>query len=201
MLCLGLDSGTTSCKAVVLDIDSGKVLAQTNAPHIFIDGLAHGHVEQNPQTWIDAAEKAISQSLEKVGEQRAGIVALAVGAQQHGLVALDDRHQPVRPAKLWCDTSTAKQAQKLNRAFGSVDELIRRTGNSMVSGYTAPKILWLKENEPKNFQRTRTIFLPHDFLNFWLTGERQMGIRRRFRYRVARCPRPLLVRAARAIHR
>ena len=58
-----------------------------------------------------------------------------------------------RPAKLWCDTSTAPEAEKLNRALGNVDELIRRTGNAMVPGYTAPKILWLKENEPKNFTR------------------------------------------------
>src|SRR6266436_10303767 len=72
-----------------------------------------------------------------------------------------------RPS-LWCDTSTAPEAEKLNRALGNVDELIRRTGNAMGPGYTAPKILWLKENEPKNFTHTRTILLPHDFLNFWL---------------------------------
>jgi xylulokinase len=174
MLCLGLDSGTTTCKGLVLDADTGKVLAQASAPHSFVKGLPRGHVEQGPQIWSDAAERVILTCLEKIGERRSELVTVGVSAQQHGLVTLDDRNQPVRPAKLWCDTSTAEQAEKLNRALGNADELIERTGNVMVSGYTAPKILWLKENEPENFDATRTILLPHDFLNFWLTGERQM---------------------------
>lgn len=158
----------------MLELNSGKVLAQASALHSFIDGLPRGHVEQDPQTWCDAAERVIQTCLEKLGERREEVVAFGVSAQQHGLITLDDRNQPVRPAKLWSDTSTALEAEKLNRALGNVDELIRRTGNAMVPGYTAPKILWLKENEPKNFTHTRTILLPHDFLNLWLTGERQM---------------------------
>jgi xylulokinase len=174
MLCLGLDSGTTTCKGLVLDADTGRVLAQASVPHSFVGGLPHGHVEQDPQIWSDAAERVILTCLEKIGERRSEVVAFGVSAQQHGLVTLDDRNQPVRPAKLWCDTSTAEQAEKLNRALGNTDTLIERTGNAMVPGYTAPKILWLKENEPENFAATRTILLPHDFLNFWLTGERRM---------------------------
>jgi xylulokinase len=174
MLCLGLDSGTTNCKGLVLDTDAGNVLAWASAPHSFVAGLPRSHVEQDPQNWSDAAERVILTCLEKIGERRSELVAFGVSAQQHGLVTLDDRNQPVRPAKLWCDTSTAGEAEKLNRAFGTADTLIERTSNAMVSGYTAPKILWLKENEPKNFEATRTILLPHDFLNFWLTGERQM---------------------------
>src|SRR5438270_2648224 len=174
MLCLGLDSGTTTCKGLVIEVNSGKVLAQASAPHSFIEELPRGHVEQDPQTWCDAAERVIESCLEKIGERRNEVVAFGVSGQQHGLVTLDHRNQPVRPAKLWCDTSTAPEAEKLNRALGNVDELIRRTGNTMVPGYTAPKILWLKENEPKNFAHARTILLPHDFLNCWLTGERQM---------------------------
>jgi xylulokinase len=81
------------------------------------------------------------------------LVTFGVSAQQHRLVTLDDRNQPVRPGKLWCDNSTAEQAERLNRALGNANELIERTGNAMVSGYTAPKTLWLKENEPKNFAR------------------------------------------------
>jgi len=174
MLCLGIDSGTTSCKALILDAESGKVLTSARAPLAFVEGLPHGHVEQDPRIWIEVAESVLGACLEKLGERRKEIVAIGVSAQQHGLVVLDDQNQPVRPAKLWCDTSTAEQAEKLNRAFGNAEELIRRTGNAMVSGYTAPKLLWLKENEPDNFEHTRTVLLPHDFLNFWLTGERQM---------------------------
>ena len=147
MLCLGLDSGTTTCKGLVLDADTGKVLAQANAPHSFVEGLPRGHVEQDPQIWSDAAERVILTCLEKIGERRSEVVAFGVSAQQHGLVTLDHRNQPVRPAKLWCDSSTAEQAEKLNRALGNADALIERTGNAMGPGYTAPKILWLKENE------------------------------------------------------
>src|SRR5439155_14214171 len=110
----------------------------------------------------------------KIGGRKSDIVAIGVGAQQHGLITLDAKNEPIRPAKLWCDTSTASQAEKLNKAFGSVEELIERTGNAMAPGYTAPKLLWLKENEPQNFRRIRTVLLPHDYINFWLTGERQM---------------------------
>src|SRR5437660_5760032 len=166
MLCLGLDSGTTTCKGLVLEVNSGKVLAQASAPHSFIEGLPRGHVEQDPQTWCDAAERVIQSCLEKTGQRRNEVVAFGVSGQQHGLVTLDDRNQPVRPAKLWCDTSTAPEAEKLNRALGNVDELIRRTGNAMVPGYTAPKILWLKENEPENVARSQPganglTFLPY----------------------------------------
>ncbi|MDQ2867723.1 MAG: xylulokinase [Verrucomicrobiota bacterium] len=174
MLFLGLDSGTLSCKALVLDADSGKVLAQARIPHTFVENLPHGHLEQEPRTWIDAADSAIAQCLEQIRTRRKEIAAIGVSGQQHGLVTLDERHQPVRPSKLWCDISTAEQARELNRAFGNVDEIIRRTGNAIVAGYTAPKILWLKEHEPDNFRHTRTILLPHDYLNAWLTGERQM---------------------------
>ena len=111
--------------------------------------------------------------LEKIGERRSEVVAIGVGAQTWTRCP-DDRSRPVRPAKLWCDTSTAQQSEKLNGALGDADALIEQTGNVMVPGYTAPKVLWLKENEPENFSATRTILLPHDFLNFWLTGERQM---------------------------
>src|SRR4029453_4835546 len=174
MLCLGLDSGRTTCKRLVLDDDTGRVLDQARVTHSFVGGLPHGHVEQDPQIWSDAAERVILTCLEKIGERRSEVVAFGVSAQQHGLVPLDDRNQPGPPAKLWCDPSTAEKAEKLNRALGNTDTLIERTGNAMVPGYTAPKILWLKENEPENFAATRTILLPHDFLNFWLTGERRM---------------------------
>jgi xylulokinase len=94
-----------------------------------------------------------------------------VSGQQHGLVPLDRDGQVVRPAKLWCDTSTTAQCEEITRHFGGVKEIIRRTGNAMLPGYTAPKILWLRQNEPDHWKRTTTILLPHDYLNFWLTGQ------------------------------
>ena len=174
MICLGIDSGTTSTKTLALDVDSGKVLALAQQGYGAIEGLPHGHVEQEPHTWVDAAKTTIRECLVQIGDRKIEIAGIGVSAQQHGLVVLDAKNESVRPAKLWCDTSTAAQAEELNKAFGGREGLIERIGNVMVPGYTAPKLLWLKENEPQNFRRIRTVLLPHDYINFWLTGERQM---------------------------
>ncbi len=174
MLCLGIDSGTKGTKALVLDIESGAVLALAQESYGTIAGLPPGHVEQDPQTWLDAAEKTVSECLEKIGNRRGEIKAIGVSGQQHGLVPLDEANEPLRPAKLWCDVSTAPQCEEFNKEFGGVEGLIKRTGNPMLPGYTAPKILWLKQNEPANFRRLTSVLLPHDYLNLWLTGERQM---------------------------
>lgn len=174
MLSLGIDSGTKSTKTLVLDIESGKVLALAQRTYGTIEGLPPGHVEQDPQTWLDAAEATIAECLEKIGKRRSEICAIGVGAQQHGLVALDEANQALRPAKLWCDVSTEPQCEEFNKKFGGPEGLIERIGNPMLPGYTAPKLLWLKENEPSNFARLTSALLPHDYLNLWLTGERQM---------------------------
>jgi xylulokinase len=174
MLSLGIDSGTTSAKVLVVDIDSGEVLATAQRPHEFIEGLPAGHVEQDPNVWIEAAEAAIGECLDKIGDRRGEIQAIGVGAQQHGLVALGETDELLRPAKLWCDVSTEEQCDQLNKKFGGVEGLIELIGNPILPGYTASKLLWLKEHEPKNFARLRSILLPHDYLNLWLTGERQM---------------------------
>ncbi|MEO7166164.1 MAG: xylulokinase [Chthoniobacterales bacterium] len=174
MLCLGIDSGTKSTKALVLDIESGEVLALAQSNYGTIEGLPPGHMEQDPATWIDAAEATVEECLEKIGKRCSEIKAVGVSGQQHGLVALDESNEPLRPAKLWCDVSTEKQCEEFNQEFGGSEGLIERIGNPMLPGYTAPKLLWLKENEPANFRRLTSILLPHDFLNLWLTGERQM---------------------------
>ncbi len=174
MLCLGIDSGTKSTKALVLDIESGEIVALAQQNYGTLEGLPSGHVEQDPQTWIEAAEATVAECLEKVGKRRSEIKAVGVSGQQHGLVALDESNEPLRPAKLWCDVSTAAQCEEFNQEFDGPEGLIERIGNPMLPGYTAPKLLWLKQNEPANFRRLTSILLPHDYLNLWLTGERQM---------------------------
>ncbi|HEV8422098.1 MAG TPA: xylulokinase [Chthoniobacterales bacterium] len=174
MLCLGIDSGTKSTKALVLDIESGEVLALAQRSYGTIEGLSPGHVEQDPQIWIEAAEATIAECIEKLGKRRKELNAIGVGAQQHGLVALDEANLPLRPAKLWCDISAEEQCEAFNKKFGGPQGLVELIGNPMLAGYTAPKLLWLKENEPANFARLTTVLLPHDYLNLWLTGERQM---------------------------
>ncbi|MEO8043446.1 MAG: xylulokinase, partial [Spartobacteria bacterium] len=173
MLCLGIDSGTKSTKTLVLDIESGEVIALAQRPYGTIQGLPPGHVEQDPKTWIDAATETVNECLEKLGKRRSEIKAIGVSGQQHGLVALDEGNEPLRPAKLWCDVSTEAQCEEFTKEFG-LEGLLELIGNPMLPGYTAPKLLWLKENEPANFRRLTSVLLPHDYLNLWLTGERQM---------------------------
>jgi xylulokinase len=104
----------------------------------------------------------------------AEVKAIGVSGQQHGFVALDKAGEIIRPAKLWCDTSTAAECEEIMERLGGLKKTIRTIGNAVLPGFTASKILWLKKNEPKNFARLATVLLPHDYLNFWLTGERSM---------------------------
>ena len=102
------------------------------------------------------------------------VAAIGVSGQQHGFVALDKEGEVIRPAKLWCDTTTAAECDLITGKLGGAPGRRSRLGNAVLPGYTAPKILWLKRKEPKNFARLRTVLLPHDYLNFWLTGNKVM---------------------------
>ncbi len=129
MLCLGIDSGTQSSKTLVLDTASGEVLALAQRSYGTIAGLPPGHVEQEAQTWIEAAEATIAECLEKIGARRTELKAIGVSAQQHGLVALDEANELLRPVKLWSDISSESQCEEFNQEFGGVDGLIERLGN------------------------------------------------------------------------
>ncbi len=101
-------------------------------------------------------------------------MAIGVSGQQHGFVPLDAKGEVIRPAKLWCDTSTTAECEEITEKLGGLKRTIGALGNAVLPGFTAPKVLWLKNHEPKNYQRLATVLLPHDYLNFWLTGERVM---------------------------
>ncbi|MCB1225284.1 MAG: xylulokinase [Verrucomicrobiales bacterium] len=174
MLYLGIDSGTQSTKAIVLDLESGAILASSHQGYELIEGLPPGHLEQHPQTWVEAADACVRGCLEQIGSRRAEVRGIGVSGQQHGLVVLDENDEPVRPAKLWCDTSTQGQCAEIAHAFGGQPGVIALAGNAVLPGYTLPKILWLKQNEPAQFSRTQSILLPHDYLNFWLSGVKRM---------------------------
>lgn len=174
MIYLGIDSGTQSTKTIALDSESGEILASAQAAYGMIGGLPPGHLEQHPADWINAVEKTIGECLAKLGSRQAEVRGIGVSGQQHGLVVLDERDEVIRPAKLWCDTSTIAECEAFSREFGGVEGLVRLAGNAVLPGYTAPKLLWLKRNEPENFARIRSVLLPHDYINFWLTGEKRM---------------------------
>jgi xylulokinase len=167
-LYLGVDSGTQSVKVVALDVETGRVVAEARAPHRLIGGLPAGHMEQHPQEWASAMDAAIGEVASRIDRTR--VRGIGVSGQQHGFVPLDERGQVIRPAKLWCDTSTAPECAILTRKLGGPAAVIRLTGLPFLPGYTAPKVLWLKRHEPANFRRLRHILLPHDYLNLHLTG-------------------------------
>ena len=173
-LLLGIDSGTQSTKVLAVNAATGAVLGQAAAAYDLIPNLPAGAKEQHPHTWRDATAKAIRQALKNAGAAAAEVVAIGVSGQQHGFVPLDKAGHVIRPAKLWCDTSTAEECEQIMARVGGLRATLREVSNPILTGYTAPKILWLKRHEPKNFARLATVLLPHDYLNFWLTGERVM---------------------------
>jgi xylulokinase len=171
-LYIGIDSGTQSVKAVALDVESGRVLAEARAPHRMITGLPPGHMEQDPRDWVSAMDKALRSVAARIEGKR--VRGIGVSGQQHGLVPLDGAGAVIRPAKLWCDTSTIEECAILNRRLGGAAAAIRRCGLPFLPGYTAPKVLWLRRHEPANYRRLRHILLPHDYLNLHLSGVRAM---------------------------
>jgi xylulokinase len=167
-LYIGVDSGTQSVKAIALDADSGKVVAEARAPHRLIPGLPPGHMEQHPEEWVSAMDAAIQEVASKIDRSR--VRGIGVSGQQHGFVPLDQAGRVIRPAKLWCDTSTIAECAILTKKLGGPAAVIRKTGLPFLPGYTAPKVLWLKRHEPAHFKLLRHILLPHDYLNYHLTG-------------------------------
>jgi xylulokinase len=168
---LGIDSGTQSTKAVLVEAEGGRILAQGRAPHALI-ATEPGQKEQHPAWWVQALIQAVREALACVP----GVVVLGIGVsgQQHGFVVLDDRDDVLRPAKLWNDVTCAPQCDHLMNLLGGRAAAIRLTGNAILPGYTAGKVCWLKACEPALYARMKWMCLPHDYLNLWLTGERTM---------------------------
>jgi xylulokinase len=169
-LVIGIDSGTQSTKVLAVDAKNGKVLAAANQSYDLIPDLPPGAKEQHPHTWRDATAAALRQALRGARANPTEVRAIGISGQQHGFVPLDGEGQVIRPAKLWCDTTTAAECEELTEKLEGTKKVIRLLGNAILPGFTAPKILWLKKHEPKNYARLHTVLLPHDYLNYWLTG-------------------------------
>ncbi|MGH8047014.1 MAG: FGGY family carbohydrate kinase, partial [Chthoniobacterales bacterium] len=174
MIFLGVDCGTQSTKTLAVDIETGEIIASAQKAYAMLPLTAPGAMEQNPADWRNAADATIREVLSALGARKDDVRGIGVSGQQHGLVVLDAAGEVVRPAKLWNDTSTTAQCDAIHEHFGGPARVVEMSGNPMLPGYTAPKILWLRENEPENWRRTASVLLPHDYLNFWLTGEKRM---------------------------
>ncbi|MCI2263515.1 xylulokinase [Xanthomonas indica] len=167
-LVAGIDAGTQSLKVVVYDPVGRSVVASSSAP-LDLHAAADGSREQRPADWVAAMQacfRAIDPSL------RSRLGALAVSGQQHGFVPVDAAGEVLAPAKLWCDTSTSAECVQIMNAVGGTARTIALAGNPILTGYTASKLPWTKTHRPEAYARLATILLPHDYLNFVLTGQR-----------------------------
>ena len=167
---LGIDLGTQSLKVVVYDFEA-KQISATASSALKLDQDANGKAEQDPLAWLDALAAALQQVPR---EFRDSVQAIGVSGQQHGLVALGRDGEPLRAAKLWCDTTTQDQVDEITASVGGRDRCIELSGNALVAGFTAPKILWLKQHQRNLYDALTDILLPHDFVNFSLTGIKAM---------------------------
>ncbi len=165
---LGIDCGTQGTKALVID-EHGGIHGYGYAAHALME-RENGAREQDPAWWVKAMVTAVRQAVRAAGIDGSEIRALGVSGQQHGLVVLDEAGNPIRPAKLWNDTETASQNAELLVRYGGAAAWAEKLGIVPLTGYTISKLLWLRQNEPANFRAIRHILLPHDYLNYWLTG-------------------------------
>ena len=187
LLFAGLDVSTQSCKLVVIDLGAGSVVHLDRVDYDrdlpdygtldgAVPGLGEGVSESDPLMWIGAVELLFGR-LEGVGVPPEGIRCISVSGQQHGLVALSADGSLARPrSKLWNDVSTAEECRILTEAVGGTEAMIREVGNSQRPGYTASKILHMKRTEPEAFARARTLFLVHNYINWYLTGGAHGGV-------------------------
>ncbi len=161
---VGIDVGTTAVKAIAIDPD-GDVLARAEESYE-LSTPQPGWAEQDPDDWVRAAERALS---------RLDATAVGFSGQMHGLVALGEDHVPLRPAILWNDQRTSAECAEIERRLG-LERLIGLTGNRALTGFTAPKLLWLRAYEPEVYPRIRSVLLPKDYVRLKLFGERAIDV-------------------------
>ena len=164
-LFIGVDLGTSAVKLLLMD-ETG-VIRNVVSKEYPLEFPQPGWSQQAPQDWQKAVMEGVPELL--TGFDGADVAGIGCGGQMHGLVILDENDQVIRPAILWNDGRTAKQVDYLNNVIGK-DKLSELTANIAFAGFTAPKILWVKENEPENFARIAKIMLPKDYINYILTG-------------------------------
>ncbi len=165
---LGLDVSTTGAKALLID-GNGVVVSSATNP-LALSTPRPLWSEQNPADWWDGIAASIRAALAEAGADGEDIAAIGLTGQMHGLVLLDAADEALRPAILWNDQRTGAQCDEIRARVGK-ERLIQITGNDALTGFTAPKILWVQENEPEVFARTRHILLPKDYIRLRLTGE------------------------------
>lgn len=165
---IGIDSSTTATKAQLVD-ESGSVVAVVSSEYDY-ETPEPLWSEQSPELWWTATKAAVAGVLREAGINGEDVAAIGLTGQMHGLVLLDETGEVLRPAILWNDQRTAAECDEIRHRVGK-ERLIRVTGNDALTGFTAPKILWVRNNEPAVFEKARQVLLPKDYVRFRLTGE------------------------------
>jgi len=166
---LGIDIGTSGTKTLICD-QRGRVLATAMAEHPIFSPKP-GWSEQNPRDWWKSAILATKTVCKRAKIRGDDVAAIGLSGQMHGSVFLASNEKPLRPALLWNDQRTAEQCAQIESAAGGRAALIELVANPALTGFTAPKILWVREHEPKIYEKTRHILLPKDFIRYVMTGQ------------------------------
>lgn len=171
---LGLDIGTSAVKALLMD-ENGKIVAE-NSENYPLFTPNSGWAEQNPKDWWQASQKVIKKLIFASNIDNTKIKAISFSGQMHSAVFLDENLEVIRPAILWSDTRTSAECDEIYERVGGVKELAKLVSNPALEGFTAPKILWLRNNEPENYKKLEKVLLPKDYIRYKLSGELGMDL-------------------------
>src|SRR5947209_2055886 len=169
MYWLGIDVGTGGSRALLVD-EAGRVKGACTAAHEEMQMLRPLWAEQRPENWWDASQEAVRGVLKESGIDGKQVKGIGLSGQMHGLTLLDAADNVIRPALIWCDQRSQAQVDFINKTL-TAEAVLRYTANPVVTGFTLPKLIWVRDNEPKQFERIRKVLLPKDYIRFKLTGE------------------------------
>lgn len=171
---LGLDIGTSAVKALLMD-QNGEIAAE-NSESYPLSTPNPGWAEQNPADWWQASQKVIKDLIAENEIEAEKIKAISFSGQMHSSVFLDQKMEVIRPAILWSDTRTSKECREIEKRVGGIEELTKLVSNPALEGFTAAKILWLRNNESANYKKVKKVLLPKDYIRYKLTGELGMDL-------------------------
>ena len=166
---MGIDVGTGGSRALLVD-ETGRIAAARTAAHEDMKMERPLWAEQRPENWWDACQQAIRGVLADAGITGAEVRGVSLSGQMHGLVILDADHAVIRPALIWCDQRSQAQVDAINAKVGK-ERVLACIANPVLTGFTLPKLLWVRDNEPAQYDRVRHLLLPKDYIRFQLTGE------------------------------
>src|SRR3954467_7564111 len=166
---LGIDIGTGGSRALLIDAN-GKEAASVTVAHEDMRMDQPSWAEQRPEDWAQASFAAVKGVLQKAGVKGIDVRGIGLSGQMHGLVLLDRDNTVIRPALIWCDQRSQPQVDSINQRVGT-DKVLEWTANPVLTGFTLPKLLWVRDNEPAHFDRVAKVLLPKDYVRFCLTGD------------------------------